>query len=111
MTRFDEEFSRFNTSSVKWDEMTKEEKENGMLPFWIADSDYKTEKSITDALINRASHEAYAYTFPSDDYFKSIIKWGQDTKGVKQKNLKRKKQNLLCCQCQQAAVIQILRCY
>lgn len=83
MTRFDEEFSRFNTSSVKWDEMTKEEKENGMLPFWIADSDYKTEKSITDALINRASHEAYAYTFPSDDYFKSIIKWGQDTKGVK----------------------------
>ena len=83
MSRFDEELIRLNTNSYKWDLMTSEEKERGTLPFWVADSDYKTLEEITTSLIERSKHEAYAYTMCSKSYYKSVIDWFKLTKNVK----------------------------
>ena len=81
-SRFDEVLDRRKTDCYKWDKLS----DSNMLPFWIADSDYKTFSGIKDKLIERCNHEAYAYTFPGDSYYKTVIKWFKETKGV---NLKK----------------------
>ena len=81
MSRFDEYLDRHNTDSYKWDTLD----DSNMLPFWIADSDYKTFEGIKEKIIERANHEAYAYTYASDDYYKAVINWYKDTKNVKLK--------------------------
>ena len=81
MSRFDEYLDRHNTDSYKWDTLD----DSNMLPFWIADSDYKTFEGIKEKIIERANHEAYAYTYASNDYYKAVINWYKDTKSVKLK--------------------------
>ncbi len=81
MSRFDEYLDRHNTDSYKWDTLD----DSNMLPFWIADSDYKTFEGIKEKIIERANHEAYAYTYASDSYYKAVINWYKDTKNVKLK--------------------------
>lgn len=81
MSRFDEYLDRHNTDSYKWDTLD----DSNMLPFWIADSDYKTFEGIKEKIIERANHEAYAYTYASDSYYKAVINWYKDTKSVKLK--------------------------
>ncbi len=81
MSRFDEYLDRHNTDSYKWDTLD----DSNMLPFWIADSDYKTFEGIKEKIIERANHEAYAYTYASDGYYKAVINWYKDTKNVKLK--------------------------
>lgn len=82
VTRFDEKIERLNTNSYKWDRMTDEEKERGTLPFWVADSDYKTLEEISLSLVERSKHEAYGYTICSDSYYQSVINWFKETKDV-----------------------------
>lgn len=62
--------NRKNTSSYKYDHI-----EGGYLSFFIADSDYASPKCITDALIKRAKHPIYGYTFIDDAYYQSVINW------------------------------------
>lgn len=81
LDRFDEVLDRRNTNSYKWDMM----EDSNMLPFWIADSDYKTFSGIGEKISERCKHEAFAYTFSGDDYYKAVIKWFKETKGIKLK--------------------------
>lgn len=81
LERFDEVLERRNTNCYKWDKMNDE----NMLPFWIADSDYKTFSGISEKIIKRCEHEAYAYTFAGKDYYKAVLKWFKETKGIKLK--------------------------
>ncbi|OQC10830.1 MAG: Cystathionine beta-lyase PatB [Tenericutes bacterium ADurb.Bin087] len=70
MNNFNQQISRRNTSSAKWDLI-----DDDVLPFSIADNDYATSEAIVKALVERAKHPIYGYTFPDDDYFKSTINW------------------------------------
>ncbi|MFR0600279.1 MalY/PatB family protein [Lactobacillus equicursoris] len=52
------------------------------VPMWIADMNFPTADSITDAIIKRAQHPAFGYFEASDEYYQAIIDWHKERKGV-----------------------------
>lgn len=68
---FDEIVNRRGTNSVKWDEA----KEEGVIPMWVADMDFKAAPCILDALKKRVDHGVFGYTIVPDSYYESIISW------------------------------------
>lgn len=68
---FDEIVNRRGTNSVKWDEA----KEEGVIPMWVADMDFKAAPCILDALKKRVDHGVFGYTMVPDSYYESIISW------------------------------------
>ena len=74
---FDEIIDREGTACVKWDLRDKVFGNPDVLPMWVADMDFKTPGFITDAIIQRASHAVYGYSFRTEGYYSSIINWMQ----------------------------------
>lgn len=68
---FDEIVNRRGTNSVKWDEA----KEEGVIPMWVADMDFKAAPCILEALKKRVDHGVFGYTMVPDSYYESIISW------------------------------------
>lgn len=68
---FDEIVNRRGTNSVKWDEV----KEEGVIPMWVADMDFKAAPCILKALKKRVEHGVFGYTIVPDSYYESIISW------------------------------------
>ncbi|MGI6230403.1 MAG: MalY/PatB family protein [Tractidigestivibacter sp.] len=52
------------------------------IPMWVADMNFPTAPSITDAIIERAKHPAFGYFAPRDEYFQEIIDWHSRRNGV-----------------------------
>jgi cysteine-S-conjugate beta-lyase len=78
---FDKVIDRTHTSCVKYDlRQTVFEKED-VIPMWVADMDFETPDFIRDAVIRRASHPIYGYTFRDSDYYQPVIEWMQDHHG------------------------------
>ena len=44
-----------------------------LIPMWVADMNFPTVPTITQAIIERAQHPAFGYFSPSDAYFDAII--------------------------------------
>lgn len=76
-TNFDSIFDRKNTNSIKWDLLKEKFKEDDIIPMWIADMDFTSPKEVTTALIKRAEHGIYGYTFRPKAYYDSIINWNK----------------------------------
>ena len=74
---FDELIDRKNTNSSKWDGTDKMFQKENLLPMWIADMDFLSPRPITEAIINRAEHGVFGYTFLSPEYYKAVINWFQ----------------------------------
>ena len=53
-----------------------------VIPMWVADMNFPTVPTITEAIISRVSHPAFGYFLPTDEYFNSIIKWQRIRNGV-----------------------------
>lgn len=68
---FDEIVPRRGTGSLKWDACP----DQNVLPFWVADMDFRTADCIQDALINRARHGVYGYASITDSYYDAVINW------------------------------------
>ena len=49
------------------------------IPMWVADMNFPTVPTVTQALIQRAQHPAFGYFAPTEEYFNSIIRW-QETR-------------------------------
>lgn len=54
-----------------------------VIPMWVADMNFPTVSTVTEAIIKRASHPAFGYYDPSPDYFDSIIRWQEERNGTK----------------------------
>lgn len=52
------------------------------IPMWVADMNFPTVPTITEAIIRRAEHPAFGYFAPTDEYFDSIIRWHKTRNGV-----------------------------
>ena len=52
------------------------------IPMWVADMNFATAPSITQAMEERIRHPLFGYFSPSDDYFDSIIRWHTDRNHV-----------------------------
>ena len=72
---FDEIIDRKNTCSSKWDGTDSLFQKEDLLSMWVADMDFLTPRAITEAIIRRAEHGIFGYTFLSPDYYEAIINW------------------------------------
>lgn len=72
---FDDIIDREGTACVKWDLRDKVFGNPDVLPMWVADMDFKTPDFITNAVIQRASHPVYGYSYRTEGYYTSIINW------------------------------------
>ena len=53
-----------------------------IIPMWVADMNFPTVPTITEAIIERAKHPAFGYFRPTKKYYKSIIDWHKNRNGV-----------------------------
>jgi cystathionine beta-lyase len=74
---FDQKFDRTNTSSVKYDLRKVVFGKTDVIPMWVADMDFETPDFIREAVIKRANHPVYGYTFRENTYYQPIIDWMQ----------------------------------
>ncbi len=72
---FDEIVNRKGTDSFKWDKAKDRFGRDDIIPMWIADTEFRTDQRIIDAIKTRAEHGVFGYTFRSKSYYDSIIKW------------------------------------
>lgn len=72
---FDEIIDRRNTSSIKYDFSAERGYPKDVLPFWVADMDFRTPAPVIEALKQRAEHGIFGYTQPKDDYFTVLQNW------------------------------------
>ena len=68
---FDTIVPRRGTNSYKWD--TPEEE--GTLPMWVADMDFRTAPAIIDALQKRVAHGIFGYTKVPGAYYDAVVRW------------------------------------
>lgn len=71
----DEVIERRNTNSVKYDQLEERFGASGLDAFWVADMDFLSPPAITEAIIKRAQHGVYGYTYAPASYYESIINW------------------------------------
>jgi cystathionine beta-lyase len=48
---------------------------------WVADMDFKSPVEVVNALVKRAEHGIFGYTYASDSYKEAVIKWMQKRNG------------------------------
>ena len=68
---FDEIIPRRHTNSYKWDTL----EEDGILPLWVADMDFRTAPPIVEALRRRVEHGIFGYTYVPEAYYKAVCSW------------------------------------
>lgn len=68
---FDEIISRRNSNSYKWDAVMEE----GVLPMWVADMDFRTAPAVVEVLRKRMDHGIFGYTKVPPVYYDAIINW------------------------------------
>ncbi len=69
---FDQSFDRHNTACVKWDAM-EAQYGAGINPMWVADMDFVCPDEITEAMVKRAAHPAYGYTFQTEKATQAML--------------------------------------
>lgn len=74
---FDEIVDRSNTYSSKWDSNVQKELfgRDDLLPYWVADMEFKTAPEIIEVLKKRVEHGIFGYSNRTDEYYDSIINW------------------------------------
>lgn len=69
MSQFDTVVSRKNTASLKWDKY----RDQDVLPFWVADMDFKLASPIQEALDERVAHGIFGYAVAPDELSSAVI--------------------------------------
>ncbi|MCF8235528.1 MAG: PatB family C-S lyase [Bacteroidales bacterium] len=72
---FNQIVRREGTNSVKYDMREKVFGQGNVIPLWVADMDFSTPDFIRKAVIKRAKHHVYGYSFRGEGWYSSIIKW------------------------------------
>ncbi|HNX64311.1 MAG TPA: MalY/PatB family protein [Oscillospiraceae bacterium] len=72
---FDEIIDRNNTNSLKYDFGKEHNMPADVMPFWVADMDFRTPPAVIDALTERSKHGIFGYTDIKEDYFKAVYDW------------------------------------
>jgi cystathionine beta-lyase len=73
---FDQVIARRGTDCIKYDAATARGKPEGLLPFWVADMDFKVPDPVLAALHRRVDHGIFGYSDPDPArYFAPLQKW------------------------------------
>lgn len=52
------------------------------IPMWVADMNFATVPTVTEALLARAAHPTYGYFNTRDAYYEAILRWQETRNGV-----------------------------
>ena len=58
---------------MKWDECPSPD----IIPLWVADMDFAVAPAIQKAIMQRAQHPVFGYTYVQEDYYAAVISWFQ----------------------------------
>ena len=74
---FDEIIPRAHMPSSKWHKGYLKDLflSEDVLPFWIADMDFRSPPSMLNAIKERADYGILAYEYTSDSYYEALISW------------------------------------
>ena len=75
MYDFDKAIDRRGTTSIKWNKQYAFGQKDGLLPFWIADTDFASVPEILDAIKERCNHPVIGYSEPLDSVYTAIQGW------------------------------------
>ncbi|MBU1011016.1 MAG: PatB family C-S lyase [Bacteroidetes bacterium] len=78
---FNKIIDRGESNSVKYDLRSAIFGKPDVIPMWVADMDFETPEFIRNAVIARANHPVYGYTFKPESYYQAIIQWLQQRHG------------------------------
>ena len=67
---FDKGINRSGTNSVKWG--ARDVMQEGIIPLWVADMDFAAAEPIRQALIKRAEHASYGYTYAGPEDMEAL---------------------------------------
>lgn len=85
MYDFDEVIDRRGHNSAKWDRRFIGEGEEMLLPFWVADTDFRTLPQVNEALEECVRHGIYGYTLPPEGCAAAAARWQQVRHGFEVK--------------------------
>lgn len=74
-TDFDAVIDRRGTSCLKYDFAVERGYPQGILPFWVADMDFRTPQPVIEELTRRVQHGIFGYTDPKESYKQTIVDW------------------------------------
>lgn len=77
MFDFDQVIDRKGTTSIKWNKQNGFGQKDGLLPFWIADTDFASVPEILEAVKARCDHPLIGYSEPKDSVYQAIQGWWQ----------------------------------
>ncbi len=72
---FDKYIERRGTDSVKYDLNGFIFGKEKLLPMWVADMDFEVPDFISEAIIKRAAHPVYGYTYRPRRFFEAAANW------------------------------------
>lgn len=72
---FDKVVERRNTDCIKYDFAIQRGMPEDVLPFWVADMDFKVSSYIEDALTKRVQHGIFGYSDVQAPYFEAVCDW------------------------------------
>lgn len=83
MYDFDQMVDRRGTTSIKWNKQNSFGQPNGLLPFWIADTDFASVPEVFQALHQRLEHPIIGYSEPLPSCKRAIQDWWDRRHGWK----------------------------
>ncbi len=77
MTDFNLLFDRSGSPAEKWNRpaMLQHFGTDDLLPFWVADMEFKAPPAVCDSLIERANNGIFGYEYKKDSLTDSIVNW------------------------------------
>ncbi len=72
---FDEIIDRHGTSCLKYDFAEERGYPKDILPFWVADMDFRTPQPVIDALVKASQFGIFGYTDPKESYKQVLVDW------------------------------------
>jgi cystathionine beta-lyase len=78
---FDAKIDRRNTNCEKWDEMKLGFGSNDLLPFWVADMDFRSPPEIIEVLREQVDLGVFGYPIMREEAYKSVVDWEQNRHG------------------------------
>lgn len=77
MSKFDEIIDRKRVASSKWhpNYLNSLFSSEDVLPFWIADMDFRSPPALLNKIRERADYGILAYEYSPDSFFESLINW------------------------------------
>lgn len=90
MNQFDQTINRKKTQSVKWDTIEETYHQEGLLPMWVADMDFKAPEAVRSAFQVYLDQGVFGYSIVPDSLYEAIISWQK-----KRHNFSVKKEDIL----------------